>query len=195
MQRPRFLAALTGLVMVAAACGIPTTKTATTIPPHRVPYHLLSPTIPTSTTTTQPALAYVSEPIYLVDPVGKAKSFPRDIPVPATLDAVIEALLAGPTTSESSTGVISAIPPTVRILSSSVSGGTATLNLSASFGQISSTAETQAVTQLVLTTTKQPGIVSVLFEIEGRAISVPTASGVSVSRPVTQADYSSLTAP
>ena len=43
---------LAGLVL--GACGIPTSHDARSVSDHRVPFHLLSPTIPSTTTTTQP---------------------------------------------------------------------------------------------------------------------------------------------
>jgi spore germination protein GerM len=45
------------------------------------------------------------------------------------------------------------------------------------------------VAQAVYTATAQPGVLGVLFEIDGNPIEVPTAAGVQVPGPVTDATY------
>jgi hypothetical protein len=189
-HRAPLVAAVLALAMTG--CGIPVTGQASSVPPHQVPFHLLSPTVPTSTTTTVPAAAFVAERIYLVNPNGILLPAARDVAVPAPLGAVLEALLAGPSRAETAAGITSAIPPGVKVLSLSVTGGTATLNLNQAFGAISPTSETQAVAQLVLTTTGQADIAAVSFAIDGQPIAVPTASGASTKSPVTAASYSAL---
>jgi len=185
------LAALVGL----SACGIPSDPQANQVESHNVPFHLLSPTIPTSTTTTTPAAAFVTESIYLLNPSGLAVARLRNVAVPATLSATIDALLAGPTTSEVVAGITTAIPLGVRVLSVTQAASTATINLNATFGLVSSSAETQAIGQLVLTATNQPGVSAVSFEINGNPIAVPTASGAASNAPVTAADFRALLGP
>ena len=176
-----------------AACGIPTSNQADVVPSHDVPFHLLSPTVPTSTTTTLFATPYVSELIYLVKS-NALVGVRREVIVPAPLTAVVDALLAGPTSSETANGLTSALSPGVRIESTVVVAGIATINLNAAFGQISGSAETLAVGQLVLTVTSQPDATAVSFAINGLAISVPTADGASTKVPVSAAQYATLLA-
>ncbi|MEI8051091.1 MAG: GerMN domain-containing protein [Actinomycetes bacterium] len=194
MRRPILIAAATMLSLGLGACGIPVADQATVVPRQNVPYHLLSPTIPTSTTTTQPAAAYVTERIYLLRGAS-AVQVRRDVAVPATVTAVLGALLAGPTAAESSLGLTTALPVGVSILSVDLVGEQAIINLSKAINRVSGAEETQAVAQIVLTATMQPGISSVLFQIEGRSISVPTGGGVSTSAPVSASDFASVLAP
>ena len=186
MTRTRLMIGTAIASALLAACGVPTSDSARSIPDHQVPFHLLSPTT-SSTTTTQPAAAYVSEPIYLA----------RDtkIVVPAGLTDVLSALFAGPTASETSQGLTTALPASLKVLDTTTEGSRVTLDLSADFGQITGEAETTAVAQLVLTATSQPGVTDVLFSIVGRPISVPTPSGVTTSQPVTAADYRPMVTP
>jgi len=188
-------AALLGIGLLLAACGVPTSPSPEIVPRHDVPFHLLSPTVPTSTTTTQPAVAYVAEHIELLNASGKLLAVSREVPVPASLAALLAALLAGPTAAEASSGITTALPPQVKIISTSETGGVATLNLNSAFGQINGSAETQAVAQLVLTASTEPTVSSVLFEIEGSPISVPTAGGVVSAAPVVPLQYLTMVAP
>lgn len=176
-----------------AACGIPTSESSTQIQPSSVPFHLLSPTVPTSTTTTRPAIAYVSEPIALLNATGKIIAVDREVPVPAGLITVLDALFEGPTTAEASSGITTALPRGAQVTAASISNGTAVLGLNSAFAQLSGAAQVQAVGQMVLTATGQPGISAVAFEVAGVPISVPTDSGQTTSQPVTAADYASLT--
>ena len=67
MTRTRLMIGTAIASALLAACGVPTSDSARSIPDHQVPFHLLSPTT-SSTTTTQPAAAYVSESISLGTP-------------------------------------------------------------------------------------------------------------------------------
>ena len=183
---------LAGLVL--GACGIPTSHDARSVSDHRVPFHLLSPTIPSTTTTTQPAAAFVSEPIFLADS-SNVVEVRRDVVVPAGLIDVLKALFAGPTTTETTQGLTTALPSEVKVLDTTTQGTRVTLDLSQSFGQITGEAEVTAVAQIVLTTTSQPGISELLFSIGGHSISVPTPSGVTTALPVSAADYRPLVRP
>jgi spore germination protein GerM len=49
--------------------------------------------------------------------------------------------------------------------------------------------QTLAIAQVVFTATQQPGVTSVLFQIAGRPIGVPTASGATVPGPVDRTSY------
>ena len=193
MTRTRLMIGTAIASALLAACGVPTSDSARSIPDHQVPFHLLSPTT-SSTTTTQPAAAYVSEPIYLARDT-KIVEVHRDVVVPAGLTDVLSALFAGPTASETSQGLTTALPASLKVLDTTTEGSRVTLDLSADFGQITGEAETTAVAQLVLTATSQPGVTDVLFSIVGRPISVPTPSGVTTSQPVTAADYRPMVTP
>ena len=192
MRSLRTVLVVCGVAVGTCACGIPTDGQATPIPSHQVPFHLLAPTVQTSTTTTSPVVAYVGERIFLLTASTQLLPVRRDVAVPAPLEAVLDALLAGPTVRESALGITTALSSSVRVRSLSVRSHVATLNLNPAFGAIASPVETEAVAQLVLTATNQPGISRVRFEIDGRSIAVPTASGVSTKSAVRARDYTSL---
>ncbi len=193
MRRRTISGLLVACGLLLGACGIPTSNQADVVPSHDVPFHLLSPTVPTSTTTTLFAAPYVSELIYLVKSSALV-GVRREVVVPAPLNTVIDALLAGPTSSETANGLTTALPPSVRIVSTVIVAGVATINMNAAFGQISGSAETLAVGQLVLTATSQPDVTAVSFAINGLAIAVPTADGASTKVPVTASQYAALLA-
>jgi len=192
IRRARWVGTIV-VALVLSSCGVPTSDDARTVPDHQVPFRLLSPTT-SSTTTTQPVAAFVTEPVFLASE-AKVVEVHRDVIVPAGLTDVLAALFAGPTTSETSQGITTALPAKLEILDTTTEGTLVTLDLSANFGQITGQAETTAVAQIVLTATSQPGVDQVLFSITGRPISVPTPTGVTTSRPVTAADYRPMVTP
>jgi hypothetical protein len=151
-----------------------------------VPFGLLlgstttSTTIPPSTTTTSPQVANeVLVHVYLLDRSGHLVFRDRLIPLPlgAGLDALLDQLFAGPTAAEAAIGIQSAVPAQTKVDSSSITGGIATVNLNAAFGQVVGPAQVQAVAQMVYTATDQPGVTSVAFELSGQPVSVPVSSG------------------
>jgi spore germination protein GerM len=189
--RRRLLAVLaTGLVL--AGCGIPTSRQASVVPPKDVPFHLLSPVVPSTTTTTSPQATTASEPIYLVKGADSLTGVVRQVVTPATLGAVLDTLLVGPTPAETATGLSSSLPSNLRVISTSQQGSTATIVLNRAFIAISGPDQVLAVAQLVLTATRQPGISGVLFAVAGNIVPVPTASGASTTAPVTAGDYAPL---
>lgn len=170
-----------------AACGVATQAGPRAIPRTQVPFDLLDPNAP-SATTTPPASNVV---VYFVDQAGHVAPVQRAVTAPQRLLSVMNALVAGPTSTEQTNdGLSSSIPPTVRVLNASLqSGGVAVVNFNSTFIQIGSSSQVAAVAQVVYTATRQPGVASVQFEINGSATDVPTASNAEVSRPVTRTDY------
>lgn len=110
----------------------------------------------------------------------------------ATARASVEALLAGPTTGESSSipGVSTQIPAGTTLNSVTIAGGVATVDLSSEFdAEQTSAAATMRVAQVVFTLTRFDSISSVAFRQDGIPVSVQTDNGAVVSRPVTRDDY------
>jgi spore germination protein GerM len=191
----RRLVALVVLGALTCACGIPTSDQADVIPAKDVPFHLLSPKLPSTTRTTLIPTPTSSEPVYLVNGANQLIEAEREVVAPAELGAILDALLSGPTPAETAAGLSSALPSTVRVVNTLALNTTATIVLSPSFTSISGPSQTLAVGQLVLTVTSQPGISSVDFMVGSTFVPVPTASGASTTAPVTAADYASLRAP
>jgi len=172
----------------SAACGIPTASTPTPIAKSDVPYRLLTP--PTTTTTlpgTPPAVG-VAEQIFLVSPDGHLVAATREVAVPASPTQVVGALLAGPTATETAAGIQSFLTQS-GVQVTTQAGGVATVDFSTNPIQVVGPDQTLAIAQVVYTVTQQPGIAGVTFEIDGKAIEVPTAAGAQVPGPVGRIDY------
>jgi hypothetical protein len=179
--------------LALGACGIPVDAGPHALARDAVPFGLLQPSAPTTTTTTAPSPVSVTEQIFLIAADGHLVSAARDVPVPAPLTAVLAALVDGPTASEASSGLASAVPTQTTVLSAAVSGGVATVNLAGPFDQLVGQAQIQAVAQFVFTATAQPGIRAVAFELAGQAVEVPVAGGAQV--PVATPDQFAALAP
>jgi len=174
------------LAVLATACAIPTQQGPSTIAPNKVPFDLLSPVPPAATTTTQPKpSSYVPVKVYLLNANQDLEPVDRVVVSPAPLQSVLNALLAGPTSSDAHKGISTAIPDDVDVLSALQVGSLITVNFNNAFAEISGTNSELAVAQVVATVAAQDGAnVGVIFEIAGQRTSVPIASGAEVPGPV-----------
>jgi len=174
-------AALLAAGAAASGCGVPVDSGPTALASRGVPFGLLDPsTVPTTTTAPSPAPVTVTVQIYLLDPAAQLVAVPRNVAVPAPLAAALAALIDGPTNGEAAAGLQSAIPPQTQVVSASVSGGLATVDLAGTIGQLVGQAEINAVAQMVFTATDLPTVTGVSFDFNGQPVSVPTASGAEV---------------
>jgi spore germination protein GerM len=170
---------------VAAGCAIPTQRGPSTISPSKVPFGLLSPLAPAPSTTTPPVSSLVPVKVFFLAANQDLQSAARVVVSPAPLTAVLNALLAGPTSAEAGNGITTAIPSDVGVLSSARTGNVVTVNFNEAFAQIAGTAAELAVAQVVATIAGQDGPnIGVIFEISGQRTSVPIASGAQVPGPV-----------
>jgi spore germination protein GerM len=170
--------ALATLAVVAAGCAIPTQSSPSTMGPSKVPFDLLDPHPPTTTTTTQPKpTSYVSVQVYFLNATSALTPVQRFVAAPAPLMSVLGALLEGPSSSDPQ-GIVTAIPNNVKLLSVTTQGGIVTVNMNAAFGAITGNSIEEAVAQIVATIAMDQGNnPGVLFEIDGQRTSVPTANG------------------
>jgi len=184
--RGRARVAGTGTVLVAvialAGCGVPVDRAPSALSRNAVPFGLLRPSRPstTSTSVSSPVEAPVS--IFLVTSSGHLVAVARDVPATQeSLAAVLGVLVRGPTNIEAAEGLSSAVPAQTTVLGAVIgSGGVATVDLGGTFGQLVGQAQIQAVAQIVFTATTLPGVTSVTFELAGQAVDVPVASGAQV---------------
>jgi hypothetical protein len=178
---------LCGLLVFAAGCSIPTQSGPSSIAPSHVPFDLLNPQ-PATTTTTQPKpSSLVPVRVFLLSPTQQLAPVQRVVVTPASLTSVINSMLAGPTSSESNSGITTAIPSSVivRSATTAVGTGTVTVDFNQAFSQISGTSAELAVAQVVATIVAENGLgTGVVFEIDGQRTSVPIKSGASVPGPV-----------
>ena len=192
MKRRRAALVLPLLALVATGCAIPTQSTPSTMSPSKVPFGLLNPHPPTTTTTTQPKPAsYVQVNVYLLGPSAKLTAAVRYVAAPAPLDAVLRAMLAGPTSPETAQGITTAIPSDVALLSVlPAQNNIVTVNMNTAFGTIAGNDTELAVAQIVATVVSVNGATTgVLFEIDGQRTPVPIANGSEVSTPVYLLDF------
>ena len=99
---------------------------------------------------------------------------------PPTSPPCCEHSLAGPTDAESAAGLQSAVTTQTTVLGANIAGGTATVNLGGTFGQLVGPPQIQAVAQVVFTASALPGVTGVTFELTGQPVDVPVASGALV---------------
>jgi Sporulation and spore germination len=181
---------MSGAALALGACGIPIDAGPHPIARGAVPFGLLDPSSATTSTSTPSPIA-VPIPIFLIGTAGRLVSVARDVPVPAPMTTVLDALIAGPSASEAGAGLATAVPPETDVLSAAISSGVATVNLAGTFDQLVGQAQIEAVAQIVFTATSQPGVHGVAFELEGQPVEVPVAGGAEV-RVATQAEFAPL---
>jgi spore germination protein GerM len=189
--------AMAGVLVLSAAalssCALPTQGSPSAIPANKVPFGLLNPH-PSSTTTTQPnASTLVSVKVFFLTANDQLQPAARYVPPPAPLIAILDAMLAGPSNAESKSGITTAIPNDVTVLSTSVTGNVVTVNMNSAFAQITGTDSELAVGQIVATVATEVGLgTGVVFEIEGQRTSVPIANGSQVAGPVYLIEFLSV---
>ncbi|MHB8439651.1 MAG: GerMN domain-containing protein [Acidimicrobiales bacterium] len=181
----RFRVALCAFILVAgatmSACGVPVDRGPTTLSRRSVPFGLLAPSPPVSTAVTSPSPVELREQVYFLSAEGHLAPVDRQMPAPAPLATILDGLLVGPTATEAAQGLQSAVPAQTEVLSATVASGTATVDLGGAFGQLVGQSEIEAVAQVVFTATAQPGVTSVVFELSGQPVAVPTAAGAEVA--------------
>lgn len=174
-----------------AACGVPVQSRPVALSSNQIPSGLSE----AATTTT---LHGSSTPVSIVQVyfVAGDRLVPRSrvVPAPGTLPELLASLLAGPTPSESSAGIRTAISPDTELLDEHVVKDRAVIDLSPSFTDTGGPDQILAIGQFVYTATSLGSgtIDQVSFEIGGSPVAVPIANGTLEPGPVDQADYSSL---
>jgi len=117
----------------------------------------------------------------------------REVPATkAVATAAMAALLEGPTETESG-AMSSAVPAGTRLLGLAIDNGVATVDLSSEFeaGGGSSSALIR-LGQVVFTLTQFPTVKSVVFQIEGRTVTVFGSQGIVLDGPVGRGVYVNL---
>ena len=107
------------------------------------------------------------------------------------LRTAVRALLAGPSAAESAAGVKTALAPGTRLLSTSQSGGVATINFRQSFASPASKKRIRMrLAQVTFTATQYPNVHSVSLEIAGSRVT--SIGGVHVPAHMTRAHFARL---
>lgn len=184
----RLLGVVVPLLLVVG-CGSTTESSTTTGP---VPTVVVTTTVPESTApattapvTTAPVttLPPTDEPavaLYLVR--GERLTVVGRSIGTWDITAVMQALLAGPTTTESADGVSTQIPAATELLSASIDGNVATVDLTAAFesggGSLSMMLR---VAEVVYTVTQLPDVDVVHFRIDGEPRDTIGGEGIMVA--------------
>ncbi|HEX7167392.1 MAG TPA: GerMN domain-containing protein [Acidimicrobiales bacterium] len=176
-------------VATVGACGVATEDRPTLTSRDDVPFDLLAPTGPATTTTTEVESEAV-EVFYVRD--GKLQAATRSVPLPATVVAGLGALLEGPTEDELDAGMRSALSSSDIIETVEVSRGAAFVELAGAFTQAQPEEQVFGLAQIVFTATGFPGVGAVQFLIDGTPIEVPRPDGSLSGAPVTRDDFRAL---
>ncbi|MGH9110198.1 MAG: GerMN domain-containing protein [Acidimicrobiales bacterium] len=190
-------AALVAALALLAGCGVPTERTARTVPPGNVPFNLLTPHPVEGPTTTTLPFAYSIDVYFTSTQQQRIAPVTEQVKKPGNLTSVIDALLQGPSTFQLHNGYQTAIPSGVRLLDSHLADGIATVNFNVTFGFISGEFESLAVAQVVYSVTANfKTVTGVAFELAGTPLDVPTgaASGLGAG-PVSKSQYATLVRP
>jgi len=190
----RALLALALVASLLAACGIPTSDQASVVAKKDIPLRLLSPKVPPSSTSSTLPSSGTVQPIYFIDDAKQLVEVPRTVAAPTDLELVLNALLRGPSATQTALGLSTALPPNLRIRSTTAVNDVIIIRLNKAFTSISGDDQILAVGQLVLTATRQPGVTKISFVVAGAVVPVPIDSGASTTAPVTAGDYSTLLA-
>ena len=184
----RVAAALIAAALAAGACGVGSDRV------HEsgaddVPFDLLAP----DPTTTSTVVAVDTEAV-IVYLFGADRVVPvrRDVPAPATLADMMQALTAGPSPTEAASGIRSALNPGDVRGTPGVAGGIATVELTGGFRAITPADQLATLAQIVFSLTTRPGVGRVSFTLDGQPIEVPRGDGTLTSGSVAREEYAQL---
>jgi hypothetical protein len=192
MNTRRFLAILVaGLCVFASACGIAGAEQGHFDPDDDVPFDLLG-TAPPGTTPISLDTGSASTRICLVGADDLVHPVDRSVRPGFQPIELVDALTAGPSDTERSFGLTTALADPGTVTTIDIQGGVAAVDLDAALASRPTTDQLMVVTQLVCTLTGQPGIGQVRFTVDRLPIAVPRGDGSSTSDPVSRQDYDSL---
>lgn len=169
-----------------AACGVPLDASPREIDPDRVPFGLLEPDQPGSTTVPQSMQA--SAEVYLVRG-DRLVAVVRDVPTPPTAEKAVMALLRGPTDEEAKIGLRTAITTTGGVSVSGPEDGLVRIELGRSFATSGAGDQVLGLAQLVFTVTALPEASRVLFTVSGRPVEVPAGDGTLTGSPLGRENF------
>lgn len=190
----RALAYITSVMMILlAGCGVPLEQEPAPIRPEAVPSQLQGTGRPASARpTATPGRLTVQVNFVRND---RLVSLAREAPTAAPADrltTVVQALMAGPSATEQSDGITSALPPELTLTVVDVQGSRAVLELSGETEGRSATENVLAVGQIVLSVTSLPTVNEVTFWRDGAPVEALLADGALTTKPLTAADYAAL---
>ena len=114
----------------------------------------------------------------------------RGAATPSVANA-LEALTSGPTSSERSQGLRTALAGPVR-LAGMDGAAVPVVDVADSFGQIEGEEQILALAQIVFTLTAVPGVEGVAFALSEREVEVPTGDGTLKAGPLRRDDFAAV---
>lgn len=186
-------AAVTGLVLLVAGCGLPGNTEVRAVDADEVPYNLLDPEQRAGPGQIGPVPVGTPVVFWLVHDDLLA---PTAVPVSCTdpVDDVVSqqlALLVAPPEVARAAGRSSTIPSSSELELVDVADGVATVEFDPA-SSLTADRLPLAMGQLVLTVTSAPGIEAVQVSAAGDTVEVPLPGGALTDRPVTAGDYAIL---
>ncbi|MGB2954109.1 MAG: GerMN domain-containing protein [Gaiellaceae bacterium] len=107
--------------------------------------------------------------------------------------SALEALLAGPTRAERSSGITTAVPAGTRLLGISIKNGVAIADLTSEYQSGGGSLSMQVrLGQVVYTLTQFPTVKKVRFQLDGAPVNVFSSEGIVLAHPVGRSDYEGL---
>lgn len=177
----RALLAVAAVAVLLTGCGLPVEDSARSLDPAEAPYRLDEPA--RAATPAGPR----RQRLYLVRG-GELVPVPRTASA-LTPQAVLTDLLAGPTATERTRGLSTALPVDVEVPEVRVEAGVAVVELPADGLGLGRSDDVLAYGQLVATLDATPAVQSVRFVSGGTPLAVPRGDGSLTSAPVSLADY------
>lgn len=174
------------LVLLAAGCGISAESQPRTLDPGSAPFRSIAQSPTAAPVGAGRAL------IYLVRD-GAIVAVVRRVPEPPTPDAVLAALVVGPSGRESDAGLTTAVLSGITLDQQGSDAKVASVNVPAkSKSDSGRNDEVLAFAQIVVTLTALPDVTGVRFLRDGMPLDVPRADGSLASVPLTRRDYTDL---
>lgn len=174
------VAAIATTTILLAGCGIPNEAGPVAI----------DSAVPTTAVPSSPPAGSELVTVYFVSTSNRLVASRAGIL--SGVRSAINHLLAGPSSSQSASGMTSAIPGGTKLLSATVSGSLAKLDFSDQLASVSGQEQLLAFAQIVTTATSLSNINSVEISVAGQTVNAPLPDGTLAQGPVTQASYNSL---
>jgi len=186
----------TGLLLSGSAgCGVPIQESPQVIEPSSVPYDLLAPGTPKPTAQSTPPQTPATATIYFVTGQDVLTAVRRSVPgstLRERADRLLEILERGPTPSEQTGRLRSAIPSKVRLSVAGLKGDLITVDLSGELGGGTAEENITAVAQIVLSVTSLEGVRRVRLTVNRQPVDGPRGDGTLTGDPLTASDYRRL---
>lgn len=174
-----------GLCALLAACGLPAQDRPSVV----------SQTLPPVAVSESPSVAttrQVTATIYLVREKALVP-VQREVDAPVSVSGLMDAITAGPTPQEQARGLRSALLLPLSVESAFVArDGQADVALASNVAETGAAERVLAFGQIVLSLTAPPGIRTVRFSVDGKALPVPRQGGSLTTEPVSGQDYQTL---